>query len=56
MRELDGVAADGDVGLAEAQRLAGRDPDLGRDHVETRVQTSLSPYAPPNPWQLISMK
>ena len=32
--ELDGVAAERDVGLAEAERLAGRDPELGRDEVD----------------------
>src|SRR4029079_12435908 len=32
--ELDRVAAGHDVRLAEAQRLAGGDPDLGRDEVD----------------------
>ena len=32
--ELDRVAADRDVGLAEPERLAGRDPDLRRHEVD----------------------
>src|SRR3990170_6434227 len=32
--ELDRVAPELDVGLAEAERLARRDPDLGRDEVD----------------------
>ncbi len=32
--ELDRVAAELDVGLAEAERLPRRDPDLGRDEVD----------------------
>src|SRR4029453_14255808 len=33
--ELDGVARQRHVGLADPERLAGRDPDLGRDEVVT---------------------
>ena len=32
--ELDGVAAERDVGLGEPERLAGRDPHLGRHEVD----------------------
>ena len=34
--ELDRVAPRDDVGLGERERLAGRDPDLGRDEVDAR--------------------
>ena len=53
--ELDGVAAERDVGLAEAERLAGGDPDLRRPRGRCPVSISVTGCST---WirQLISMK